>query len=38
MTDVTVKTRKSLLRACAYMYAGEFFNNYPSYPSSVIDN
>ena len=24
MTDVTVKTRKSLLRTCAYMYAGEF--------------
>ena len=38
MTDVTVKNKKSLLRTCAYTYAGKFFINYPSHPSSVIDN
>ena len=25
MTDMTVKTRKSLLRTCAYTYAGKVF-------------
>ena len=35
MTDMTVKTRKSLLRTCACTYAGKSFIYYPSYPSSV---
>ena len=38
MTDMTDKTRKTLLRTCAGTYAGRFFIKHLSYPSSVINN